>query len=102
MDGGDDNGLSRSLQRGIFEFTRRGPHLGHRERPWYRLRVDQYQKAKRLSVSSSPAARSADPFHQAPPVHVRTVQGLVRTVGPTVHFLMATEAHVYAFSVAAN
>jgi membrane protein len=53
-------------------------------------------------VSSSPAARSQDPFQQASPVHVRTVQGLLRTVAPTVHFLMATEAHVYAFSVAAN
>jgi membrane protein len=53
-------------------------------------------------VSSPPVTGSQDPFQQAPPVHVRTIQGLVRTVAPTAHFLMETEAHVYAFSIAAN
>jgi uncharacterized BrkB/YihY/UPF0761 family membrane protein len=56
-------------------------------------------------VSDSPRPAEPvekNPFRQAPPVYVRTWQGLVRTVGPTLHFLVETEAHVYAFSIAAN
>jgi membrane protein len=43
-----------------------------------------------------------DAVQQGPPVYVRAWRGLTRTVGPTLHFLMETEAHVYAFSIAAN
>jgi membrane protein len=43
-----------------------------------------------------------DAVQQDSPVYVRTWRGLARTVGPTLHFLMETEAHVYAFSIAAN
>jgi uncharacterized BrkB/YihY/UPF0761 family membrane protein len=41
-------------------------------------------------------------IQQAPPVYVRTWRCLARTSGPTVRFLLQTEAHVYAFSIAAN
>lgn len=43
-----------------------------------------------------------DPFSESPRIYVRTWAGLVRTIGPTIRFLMQTEAHVYAFSIAAN
>ncbi len=46
--------------------------------------------------------RTRDTFHQAPPMLVRTWSGLLGTVTPTLRFLMETEAHVYAFSIAAN
>lgn len=53
-------------------------------------------------MNESSAPDQKDPFQTAPRVYVRTWHGLVRTVGPTVQFLMQTEAHVYAFSIAAN
>lgn len=43
-----------------------------------------------------------DSSRKTQPVHVRSCRAIVRTVGPTVRFLTATEAHVYAFSIAAN
>jgi membrane protein len=53
-----------------------------------------------VSDPSPPVEDNA--FRQAPPVYLRTWRGLVGTVGPTLRFLMQTEAHVYAFSIAAN
>jgi uncharacterized BrkB/YihY/UPF0761 family membrane protein len=37
-----------------------------------------------------------------PAVYVRAWRFLARTLGPTLRFLVQTEAHVYAFSIAAN
>lgn len=53
-------------------------------------------------MSSSSLSSSKDPFRQAPRIYVRAWSGVVRSIGPTLRFLMATEAHVYAFSIAAN
>jgi membrane protein len=53
-------------------------------------------------VNASPSASGDDSFRQAQPIHVRSWRLLARTVGPTLRFLTETEAHVYAFSIAAN
>lgn len=49
----------------------------------------------------SPTAENND-YEQGPPVYLRTWDGLARTAGPTLRLLVETEAHVYAFSIAAN
>jgi membrane protein len=43
-----------------------------------------------------------DPFHQAPPMRVRSWRTLWKSIRPTINFLLTTEVHVYAFAVAAN
>jgi uncharacterized BrkB/YihY/UPF0761 family membrane protein len=48
------------------------------------------------------AAQAHDVCQQAPPVYARGWRNLSKTVLPTIHFLLETEAHVYAFSIAAN
>jgi membrane protein len=55
-------------------------------------------------VSLTPAASPPghDPFHQAPPMRVRSLRALWKSVRPTISFLMETQVHVFAFAVAAN
>jgi uncharacterized BrkB/YihY/UPF0761 family membrane protein len=43
-----------------------------------------------------------DPFRLGSPERVRTWQALWRTIRPSLHFLLQTEVHVFAFAVAAN
>lgn len=45
---------------------------------------------------------ASDPIRQPRPVQVRSWHRHARSVGPTLRFLTQTEAHVYAFSIAAN
>jgi membrane protein len=49
-----------------------------------------------------PAPARLDPLHQGPHVRVRSWQALWASVWPSIRFLFQTEAHVYAFAVAAN
>jgi uncharacterized BrkB/YihY/UPF0761 family membrane protein len=53
-------------------------------------------------VSDATTPTTDDAFAPAPPIYIRTWTGLVRALGPTCKFLLNTEAHVYAFSIAAN
>ena len=48
------------------------------------------------------AVHPHDLIQQSSPVRVRTWESLGNAVMPTIHFLFDTEAHVYAFSIAAN
>jgi uncharacterized BrkB/YihY/UPF0761 family membrane protein len=45
---------------------------------------------------------SIDPFHPAPSVRVRSLRALGSSIWTSLRFLLQTEAHVYAFAVAAN
>lgn len=53
-----------------------------------------------MSEASIPADENASRRPLA--FHVRAWRGVAGTVGPTISFLMQTEAHVFAFSIAAN
>jgi membrane protein len=48
------------------------------------------------------SVESADPFHPAPPIHVRSWRALRSTIWTSFAFLVQTEVHVYSFAVAAN
>ena len=55
-----------------------------------------------VSGSPQPTTPGKDPFRAAPRVYVRTWHGLVDSLRPMLRLLTRTEAHVYAFSIAAN
>jgi uncharacterized BrkB/YihY/UPF0761 family membrane protein len=55
-----------------------------------------------VSVTTDPDTPAKDPFRAKPAIYVRIWGSLVRTVGPTLGLMVETEAHVYAFSIAAN
>ena len=55
-----------------------------------------------MSLTPAAAPPGRDPFHRAPDVRVRSLRALWKSIGPTLSFLMETQAHVYAFAIAAN
>jgi membrane protein len=48
------------------------------------------------------AAAKPDPFVRGPRMHVRSLETLWKSSGPSFRFLLSTEVHVYSFAVAAN
>jgi membrane protein len=48
------------------------------------------------------AVSRRDPFHQGPQVIVRSWKALWKSIGPSMHFFLQAEVHVYSFAVAAN